>query len=205
MPIHDWTRVEPDLYHAFRHRWLGALCDSLNAETLPEDHYAVVEPVRASDRIAVRRRGGQLIAVVEVVSPREKADGDAVRILVESTGRAILDRVHVLVVDPFPPGPHDPRGIHNAIWDALEPEDLEVPADRPLLAASYDAGPIPATYVEWLAVGEILPEMPIFLEPERYVPAPLESTYQAAWDAFPDALRSLLAQESDPPARAVEG
>jgi hypothetical protein len=26
----------------------------------------------------------------------------------------------------------------------------------------------------------------------RYVPAPLEATYQAAWGVFPDALKHLL-------------
>lgn len=192
MPIHDWTRVEPDVFHAFRHRWLGALCDALNAGSLPDDHFAVVEPVRASDRIAVRHRDGRLVAIVEIVAPRDKADEAAVRGFVEAMGQAIHQRVHVLVVDPFPPGPHDPRGIHGAIWEALEEEDFELPADRPLIAASYDSGPIPVTYVEPLAIGEVLPEMPIFLEPGSYVPAPLEAGYQAAWEAFPVPLKDRL-------------
>jgi hypothetical protein len=34
--------------------------------------------------------------------------------------------------------------------------------------------------------------MPLFLEPGSYVSAPLEATYQAAWDVFPDALKDLL-------------
>jgi hypothetical protein len=98
----------------------------------------------------------------------------------------------VLVVDLFPPGGHDPQGIHKAIWDALEEDDFELPADRRMTVAAYDSGPITASYVEPVAVGEILPEMPIFLEPGSYVPAPLESTYQAAWESFPTALKRLL-------------
>jgi hypothetical protein len=192
MPIHDWTRVEPDVFHAFRHRWLGALCDALNAGALPEDHLALVEPVRASDRIAIRHRDGRLVAIVEILGPRDKADEASVLGFVEATGQMIHRRVHVLIVDLFPPGPNDPRGIHNAVWDALEAEDLELPADRPLVAASYDSGPLPTTYIEPMAVGDALPEMPIFLEPYSYVPAPLEAGYQAAWDTFPAALRGRL-------------
>jgi hypothetical protein len=192
MPIHDWTRVEAELFHAFRHRWLGALCDALNAERLPEDHFALVEPARGSDRIAIRHREGRLVAAVEVISPGDKADATALRAFVEAMGQMIDRRVHALIVDPFPPGRFDPLGLHKAIWDAMEEEDYEPPADRPLMAASYDAGPLPVTYVEPMAVGDILPEMPIFLQPGSYVPAPLEATYQAAWDAFPDALKGRL-------------
>ncbi len=51
---------------------------------------------------------------------------------------------------------------------------------------------LPTGYVERVAVGEVLPEMPIFLEPGRYVPAPLESTYQTTWAKSPDAIRELV-------------
>ena len=37
-----------------------------------------------------------------------------------------------------------------------------------------------------------LPEMPLFLRPEFYVPAPLEATYRATWDLFPIPLRGLV-------------
>ncbi len=96
------------------------------------------------------------------------------------------------VVNLFPPGRHDPQGIHRAIWDDLEEEDFELPPDKRLTVAAYDSGPLPVTYVEPIAVGDILPEMPLFLEPGSYVPAPLESTYQSAWDRFPAALKELL-------------
>ena len=192
MPIHDWTRVNAGVFHAFRHRWLGALCDALNAGRLPDDHFALVEPAHGADRIAVRHRQGGHVAVVEIVSPGDKAGEAALRGFVEAMAQAIVGRVHALVVNLFPPGPHDPQGIHKAIWDALEEEDFELPADRPLIAASYDSGPMPVTYVEPLAVGEVLPEMPLFLEPGSYVSAPLEATYQAAWDVFPDALKDRL-------------
>ena len=180
MPIHDWPRVDADVFHTFRHRWLGALCDALNAGRLPDDHFALIEPVRGTDRIAVRRQQGRTVAVVEIVSPGDKATADAMRGVVDTIARAIVEHVHVLIVDLFPPGRYDPQGIHKAVWDALEEDDFELPAGRPLIAASYDSGPIPVSYIEPLAVGDVLPEMPLFLEPGSYVPVPLEASYQAA-------------------------
>jgi len=41
-------------------------------------------------------------------------------------------------------------------------------------------------------MGDLLPEMPLFLRPEFYVPAPLDETYQTAWGMFPAALQGLL-------------
>ena len=50
--------------------------------------------------------------------------------------------------------------------------------DKPLTLAAYSAGPVKA-YVEPVAVGDVMPDMPLFLDPDRHVPAPLEATYQA--------------------------
>jgi hypothetical protein len=44
-----------------------------------------------------------------------------------------------------------------------------------------------------VGVGDKMPDdMPLFLKPEVYVATPLETTYQAAWSVFPDALKGLL-------------
>jgi hypothetical protein len=161
---------------------------------LPEVHFALIEASRGVDRIVVRHHGqGRTVAVVEILSPEDKASDGALRGFIETMARAIAEHIHVLVVDLFPPGRYDPQGIHKAIWDVLEEEDFELPAEKPLIVAAYDSGPLPVTYVEPLAVGDILPEMPLFLEPGSYVPAPLESSYQAAWDQLPAALQRRLA------------
>jgi hypothetical protein len=62
---------------------------------------------------------------------------------------------------------------------------------------AYDAGPTKVAYVEPVGVGDALPEMPLFLKPEFYVPAPLEPTYQTTWNLFPGPLKRLL--EVPPP------
>ncbi len=149
--------------------------------------------VRKADRIAVRHRHGQVVAVVEIVSPGNKASKNELRTFVEKTSKLIAQGIHLLVIDLFPPSKRDPQGIHKAIWDEFVEEDFALPADQRLTLAAYDAGPPPAAYVEFVAVGEILPEMPLFLKPEYYVPAPLEQTYWTTWDEFfPAPMKRLL-------------
>ncbi len=149
--------------------------------------------VRKTARIAVRHRHGQIVAVVEIVSPGNKASTSALRTFVEKTSDLIMQEVHLLVIDLFRPSKRDPQGIHKAIWDQIKEEEFELPAEKPLTLASYDAGPPPVAYVEPIAVGDALPDMPLFLKPDFYVPAPLEATYQETWnDFFPAPLKGLL-------------
>jgi hypothetical protein len=93
--------------------------------------------------------------------------------------------IHLLVIDLFPASPRDPEGIHKVIWDQFLDDDFMLPPDKPLTLASYIGGPIPETFVNATAVGLPLPEMPLFLTPEEYVPVPLEPTYQSASDEVP--------------------
>ncbi len=69
---------------------------------------------------------------------------------------------------------------------------FELPTDKRLTLASYSAGPTKLAYVEPIAVGDVLSDMPLFLEPERYVAAALESTDQAAWSVYPAPLKQAL-------------
>jgi hypothetical protein len=101
--------------------------------------------------------------------------------------------VHGLLIDLFPPPTkRDPEGIHHAIWEEIDEAGYSLPSDKPLTVAAYSAGAIKTAYVEPFAVGDELPDMPLFLEPERYVPVPLEETYRTAWGNFPAALKGLL-------------
>jgi hypothetical protein len=153
--------------------------------------------VAKANRITVRHRHGDVVAVIEIVSPGNKASKVEFRALVRKSTALIRQGIHLLIIDLFPPGKRDPQGIHKAVWDQFEDEDLVLPPDKPLTLASYDAGPPRVAYVEFIAVGDVLPEMPLFLEPECYVPAPLEATYQTTWSAFPAPLKRLL--ETPPP------
>lgn len=43
--MHDWTKVEAGIYHAFHHRWISAISDALNAGLLPPEMYALPEQI----------------------------------------------------------------------------------------------------------------------------------------------------------------
>lgn len=43
MPMHDWTRVDPNDYHHFHGRWIYAISDALNGGLLPEGYFALAE------------------------------------------------------------------------------------------------------------------------------------------------------------------
>jgi hypothetical protein len=49
-------------------------------------------------------------------------------------------------------------------------------------------------YVELVGVGDVLPDMPAYLEPESYIPVPLEATYQATWTSCPEDMCQLVEQ-----------
>ena len=36
MPIHDWKRVDANLFHHFHQMWTGRICDALNDSVLPK-------------------------------------------------------------------------------------------------------------------------------------------------------------------------
>jgi len=45
MPVHDWTRVRPGIFHAFHQAWIYALQDILNDGVLPDGYSALGEQV----------------------------------------------------------------------------------------------------------------------------------------------------------------
>src|SRR5262249_33511963 len=78
---------------------------------------------RNGNRITVRHRHGDVVAVIEIVSPGNKGSRNELRAFVEKAMDLIRQGVHLLVIDLFPPSRRDPQGIHKAIWDQFEEED----------------------------------------------------------------------------------
>lgn len=145
--------------------------------------------------LAIRHVSGhRLVAILEVISPANKDRVNHVEDFAAKVVSALDAGVHVLIVDLFPPGPHDPSGLHGIIHQRMEQsnEQYALPADEPLTLASYVAGPRIDVYLEHLRVGATLPEMPLFIRPDRYINVPLESTYNAAYEGMPAFWRRIL-------------
>jgi hypothetical protein len=244
MPIHDWTRVDAGIFHAFHHDWITELSRALNRGLLPPEYYALPEQIAgglgpdvltlprpasngaspaagppnggvalalAPPKVRIRMQAEanryaakakavvirhvsnhQVVAMVEVISPGNKSSQNGLDALVRKAREALSGGIHLLLVDLFPPSPRDPQGIHRAVWGDDCGPDYVLPPDKPLTCVSYIGGPTAEAFVELVAVGDVLPDMPLFLTPDVYVRVPLEATYQAAWDGLPAYWKDVL-------------
>jgi hypothetical protein len=140
----------------------------------------------------------QVVAMVEIISPGNKNNQNGLNAFVRKTHEVLAAGIHLLLVDLFPPGSRDPRGIHGAVWGEDCDPDYALPEDKPLTCVSYVGGAGAEAFIELVAVGDELPDMPLFLTPEVYVTVPLEATYQSAWAGMPSYWREVLTAESEP-------
>jgi hypothetical protein len=148
---------------------------------------------RKKSAIIVRHvSGDRVVAIVEVVSPGNKDTRNSLQAFVNKVCELLERRIHMLVVDLFPPGRRDPNGIHGAVWDCVRDDAYTPPPDKPLTLVSYECEMVTRAYVEAVAIGDPLPEMPLFLEPDGCVMVPLERTYQAAFAEVPRRWRTVL-------------
>jgi len=147
---------------------------------------------RKTHRVVVRHELGKVVAVVEVVSPGNKDRQHSLRTFVDKCVDLLDQQVNLLIIDPFPPGAHDVGGIHQVISAVYADEPFELPADKPLTFVAYQVSPLLTAYVEPIAVGDPLPNMPLFLRDDQGTNVPLEETYQATWRVLPGEIRRLL-------------
>lgn len=214
MPIHDWTRVDAGIFHAFHHDWITEIARALNQGLLPADYYALPEQFASGlgpDVLTLRRQGGngaapagepprggvalalappivrirmrteanryavkakvvairhvsdhQVVAMVEVVSPGNKNNQNGLNAFVRKAREALAAGIHLLLVDLFPPSARDLQGIHGAVWGEDCGADYALPEDKPLTCVAYVGGPGAEAFIEPVAVGDVLPEMPSF-------------------------------------------
>ncbi len=148
---------------------------------------------RKQNTVTIRHvSGDRIVAMVEVVSRGNKASRSAMKAFVEKAAELLHKRIHLLILDLHPPGRRDPHGIHAAIWEEISGQDCDEPPPKPLTLVSYESALTVRAWVEPVAVGDVLTDMPLFLEPESQVPVPLEATYQAAFAEMPRRWRRVL-------------
>lgn len=151
-----------------------------------------VRYARKANRISIRHPLGQVVAVIEIVSPGNKDSRNSFRSFVEKAIAFLRNGIHLLIVDLFPPSVRDPQGIHKAIWDELADEPFELPAGKPLTCVSYHVDDGITAHIEPVGVGDRLPDMPLYLTPKEHILVPLESTYAATWAVCPEPIRELV-------------
>jgi hypothetical protein len=111
---------------------------------------------------------------------------------VDKTNDFLRQGIQVLIADLFPPSGRDPFSIHKVIWDEFIEADFAFPEGKDRLLVSYESGTERAAYVELVGIGDMLPDMPLFVATGMYVPVPLESTYQGAWESSSEEMRRAV-------------
>jgi len=181
------------------HSQNGTMATATSVRLRPKTRFMVETDVRFFERkkseIAIRHvSDDEIIAVVEIVSPGNKSGKKAFQKSLDKACQLLEERVHLLIIDPFPPTKRDPDGIHAAIWDWEDErnDQFQLPPDKPLTLVAYECDSVTRAYIETIAVGDPLPDMPLFLDSEEYISVPLEATYKAAFDVMPKRWKSVL-------------
>ena len=144
--------------------------------------------------VAIRREvDDRLVAQIQLASPGYKLRPSSVDAYADEVAHSVVAGVHVAVLDLLPPGRHDrPGGLAGAVAEACGFGPLEPPAGKPLWIASIEVADVPNLYAEPLAVGDELPDLPVYLRPGLWVAVPLAATYAAAWEATPKRWRRVI-------------
>ena len=148
--------------------------------------------------IAIRHvTDDRVVAFIEIVSPANRHTQENLDDFTDKVVACLREGIHVLVIDPFPPGRYDKYGIHCYIWERTMAGTFEPPEGLPLTLASYCARSPLQAWVEPTAVGSELIDMPLFLTPDHYVNTPLESTYTQAWAGVPKRWQRVIVAEAE--------
>ena len=59
------------------------------------------------------------------------SDGIAIAEFADKAETILWNGIHLLLIDLLPPGPHDPQGMHAAIWERFDDEPYVLPPHEP--------------------------------------------------------------------------
>jgi hypothetical protein len=134
----------------------------------------------------------RIVALLEIVSPGNKDRTQSVRRFVDKAVAAIQTGYHLVAIDLLPPGSHDPTGLGSAVWEEIGGKRLGLAPAKPLSAVSFRVADRVRCYAERFGVGDVLPELPLFYDPDWYVNLPLEATYTAAFAGVPKRWKQVI-------------
>jgi hypothetical protein len=213
MPIHDWSRVGVDSFNDFHQSWLVLIRGRLNRGLLPPGYYSHIErhegrftpelmhtpPLAWSTRhrstVVVRQAGSKrVVALIELASASNKDRAENAAAYVTRAKAALDAGVHVAHLDILPPTRFTPIGLGGAIWHAVQGSDYPFSPEKPLAADAFRAGRVVELFANPLAVGDELPDVPLFLSDETYVDLPLAATYAEVFASIAPDDRELLAR-----------
>ncbi len=158
----------------------------------------------AADHVVIRHASGdRVVAFVEIVSVGNKQSQHELEQLFSKLDQALSRGCHLLVIDLHPPNRLTPNGLHAAFWEHRAGTGHRVTTEKPLGLSAYRAHRPgenvvhPRAWFQPVAVGEELPDMPLFLTASHYINVPLESTYLEAWQGVPGRWKRVIESASE--------
>lgn len=149
---------------------------------------------RKKSHVAVRHvSDDRVVALIEIVSAGNKSSKRAFQDFVDKALELLNADVHLLLIDVLPRTRRDADGIHPAIWENITDDPVNGGSHGPLSTVAYEVVRSGVNaYCESFAVGQPLPDMPLFLAEDAQVPVPLEKTYGSAYAAVPLRWRRVI-------------
>jgi Protein of unknown function (DUF4058) len=151
----------------------------------PQATQTLVTDIPAQDVFEVRvydeERGIRLVAVIELVSPRNKDRPEARQAFVRKCATYLQERVSLVIVDVVT---ERHQNLHTELMEALElTEAKPFPEDVDLYAAAYRMSKPNDhwqmdTWNERLGIAAPLPTLPLWLASNLAVPLELEVSYE---------------------------
>jgi hypothetical protein len=166
MPIHDWSKVQSGNFHDFHQDWTIEIRRTLNSGLLPPGYSAVVEFPELDDE-----------DFTELGSVPN-------RLLILREDQTTVAEIDVVLPEQTETTSSQSRSNINFVRIDLFAHSI----------ASYDAGNELTAYVDPVAVGDTLPDVPLFLAPGWYINIPLEATYERSWSYCPPSIRELFSE-----------
>ena len=195
---------EPDLL-ALEHREEGAESGHENpgggtavAISPPKAH--LVGEVDEASLYSLKRRSiairhatnDRIVALLEIASPGNKDRRQSVQAFVDKAVASLQSGLHLVIIDPFPPGRHDPSGLGSEIWETIGGQTLKPLVDSLPSATSFRVASTFQCYCEPFRPDTPLPKPPLFYDPDWYVDLPLEETYRLAYEGVPKRWKKVI-------------
>jgi hypothetical protein len=210
MPVHDWTRVEAGIFHAFHHGWIEEIARALNRGVLPQDYYALPEQhaggfgpdvltlqgkPETPEEPATNGTAGRTTALLNAPPKFDATDETDMEFYRrKQTSVAIRhvsgDRV-VAMIEIVSPGNKSTRhALRSFLEKAAELLDQRI---HLLIADLLPPGRHEPHGIH-AAVWEEIAGKP-YIPPPGCVQAPMESTYQLAFVAMPQRWRKVMEEK----------
>jgi hypothetical protein len=183
-PLHG-----PRRWEGFHHSWAAFIAQQLNQETLPADCFAEPEisvgPALDRFEVLVSQNlgGAELRAAIELVSPANKDREGSRRNFAAKCAGYLKHGIGLLIVDIVTARS---ANLHTELFDVLDVKSRRGSWEAPtgLYAVAYRAvtvrkNPRVEAWPESLTLGQVLPDLPLWLALDLCVPVRLEESYLA--------------------------